>query len=171
MRGKGVMLLPCPSTIGSTWSEDTTAGRASARWSALITQQTRTAFGTPLLQWMCAEDSPVQRRSEVIVLILPSNCNKTGLFICFISPCLDIDRHDLRCWGLWWQSKAHQHGAIRPKHWPVEHAGRHANRQRRSWSGGGQWADLLFRYENMISPPEHIIYYPTSRLRFLLFGS
>lgn len=54
-------------------------------------------------------------------------------------------RYDLRCRGLWWQPTTYQHGAIRPKHWPVEHARRHADCSGRRWSGGCQRAHILSR--------------------------
>ena len=58
-------------------------------------------------------------------------------------PC---DRHDLCCWRFRWKPASYQHGALWPKHRPVEHAGRYADSERRSWSGGGQWTYILFRY-------------------------
>lgn len=71
---------------------------------------------------------PVERQS------LPNSCAFIG-----------FDRYDICCWRLWWKPPAYQHGTIWSQHWPVEHAGRYADGEGGSWSGGGEWANILSR--------------------------
>lgn len=151
LHGKGAMSPRCPSTIEFTWSEATTAGRGSAPWSAWTTQQTRTVFGTQSPPWMCGVASLEPQHSEVRELLCQMTHAVTGVFflsvkspvyvsfslrkvqsyrtVVFILFCsvLALHRHDLCCRWLRWQPSSYQHGAIWPKHWPVEHAGRHAD--------------------------------------------
>lgn len=61
-----------------------------------------------------------------------------------------IYRYDLCCGWIWWKQTSHQHGALRPKYWPVEHAGRHADCQGGSWTCGCQRTYLLFRWKSKV---------------------
>ena len=59
-----------------------------------------------------------------------------------------LSRYDLRLWRLWWKQAAYKYGAVWPKHWSVEHAGRYADSSRGCRTSGGQRNNLLFRYES-----------------------
>lgn len=65
LHGNDVTSPPCLSMIECTWSEATTDGPGSARWSVWITLRTRTGSGTPSPPWMSAVASPVPPHLEV----------------------------------------------------------------------------------------------------------
>lgn len=138
LHGKGVTWPPFLCTIESMWSGAMTAGRGSAPWSAWTTQRMRTVFGTPSQPWMFGEALLELQHLEVrdILSELSPFSEITCDFLC-PSPffmfneravlLLALDRYDLCCWWLRWQSASYQHGAIWSKHRPVEHAGWYAD--------------------------------------------
>ena len=151
LHGSGVTLPPCLSTIGSMWSEATTGARGSAPLECLdyTADEDGVWYTVATMMYVGASQGP--QHSEVRRLCVETCLNgffsRSKTTTSQILSFRPFDRHDLCCWRFRWKPASHQHGAVWPKHRPVEHAGRYADSERRSWSGGGQWTYILLGME------------------------